>query len=160
MPTIKRIEEGASNTAKASVIMGAKLEVVAGDGLIAQPNEKGETPATFGNEKKGQASRKSPTDVSDEALLRGWPLYTMMISVVSAVLLVALAGTILGTVRRALKCIGRELSEIQAIPSITDEFHTVDDVGWYASVYLISKSVSLPLPLTSSKHLTRGIVVL
>lgn len=38
--------------------------------------------------------------------------------------LVALDRTILGT----------------AIPKITDEFHSIDDVGWYASAYLLTSS--------------------
>lgn len=27
-----------------------------------------------------------------------------------------------------------------AIPSITDDFHSIDDVGWYASAYLLTTS--------------------
>ncbi|KAG4439917.1 hypothetical protein IFR05_004592 [Cadophora sp. M221] len=48
----------------------------------------------------------------------------IMIAVYCTMFIVALDRTILGT----------------AIPKITDEFHSINDVGWYASSYLITSS--------------------
>ncbi|RFU34755.1 hypothetical protein B7463_g1535, partial [Scytalidium lignicola] len=71
---------------------------------------------------------KGPTDVSDEVLLHGAPFFVMIASVIMAVFLVALSATVLGTVA----------------PTITSEFHTVKDVGWYASAYLITNCGMAP----------------
>ncbi|TVY37498.1 Rubrofusarin-specific efflux pump [Lachnellula occidentalis] len=49
-------------------------------------------------------------------------LFLIMLGVYLSMFLVALDRTILGT----------------AIPKITDDFHSIDDVGWYASSYLIT----------------------
>lgn len=48
-------------------------------------------------------------------------LIFIMIALYLSMFLVALDRTIIGT----------------AIPKITDDFHSIDDVGWYASAYLI-----------------------
>ncbi|KAI1076235.1 MFS general substrate transporter [Whalleya microplaca] len=58
-----------------------------------------------------------------------WSFRLLIISVTISTLLIAFNGTVLGT----------------AIPSITSEFGTVDDVGWYSSAYLISNCVMVPL---------------
>ena len=92
--------------------MGVKSDIITGAGLDGELDEKREAAVPSKDKRPGQESHKSPTDVSDEALLRGWPLYTMMLSVVSAVLLVALAGTILGTVRQPLSFTDHELIEV------------------------------------------------
>ena len=49
-------------------------------------------------------------------------LFLIMIGVYLSMFLVALDRTIIGT----------------AIPKITDDFHSINDVGWYASAYLIT----------------------
>ncbi|TVY40626.1 Rubrofusarin-specific efflux pump [Lachnellula subtilissima] len=49
-------------------------------------------------------------------------LFLIMLGVYLSMFLVALDRTIIGT----------------AIPKITDDFHSIDDVGWYASSYLIT----------------------
>ncbi|KAK9236192.1 major facilitator superfamily domain-containing protein [Lipomyces kononenkoae] len=72
---------------------------------------------------------KGPTDVPDQALLHGAPFVVLIASVTMAVFLVSLSTTILGT----------------ATPTITSEFHTVDDVGWYAAAYLVSNCGMAPL---------------
>lgn len=48
-------------------------------------------------------------------------LVLIMMALYLSMFLVALDRTIIGT----------------AIPKITDDFHSIDDVGWYASAYLI-----------------------
>ena len=49
-------------------------------------------------------------------------LTLIMIAVCAAVFLVALDQTIIAT----------------AIPRITDQFHSIDDIGWYGSAYLLT----------------------
>ncbi|CAJ2500784.1 Uu.00g036370.m01.CDS01 [Anthostomella pinea] len=61
--------------------------------------------------------------------MSGWTFYTLIFSVILASLLIALNATVLGT----------------AIPAITSAFGTVDDVGWYASAYLIANCAMSPL---------------
>ncbi|KAI0474126.1 MFS general substrate transporter [Xylariaceae sp. FL0804] len=58
-----------------------------------------------------------------------WSFYTLIASIVLGALLIALNATVLGT----------------AIPSITADFGSVDDVGWYASSYLIANCAMSPL---------------
>ncbi|KAI6082491.1 MFS general substrate transporter [Hypoxylon rubiginosum] len=60
--------------------------------------------------------------------LQGWDFYVLMTSVTLGVLLISFNATALGT----------------AIPAITSEFNTVDDVGWYSSAYLIANCVMVP----------------
>ncbi|XXH06178.1 hypothetical protein Hte_012624 [Hypoxylon texense] len=60
--------------------------------------------------------------------LQGWAFYVLMTSVTLGVLLISFNATTLGT----------------AIPAITAEFDTVDDVGWYSSAYLIANCVMVP----------------
>ncbi|KAI0853534.1 MFS general substrate transporter [Daldinia vernicosa] len=60
--------------------------------------------------------------------MTGLPYYVAMGSVTLGVLLMALNNTALGT----------------AIPAITAEFNTVDDVGWYSSASLIANCVMVP----------------
>ncbi|KAI1415123.1 MFS general substrate transporter [Hypoxylon sp. FL1857] len=57
-----------------------------------------------------------------------WSFYVMVTSVTLAVLLMAFNATAVGT----------------AIPAITSEFNTVNDVGWYSSAYLIANCVMVP----------------
>ncbi|KAI1765635.1 major facilitator superfamily domain-containing protein [Hypoxylon sp. FL1150] len=60
--------------------------------------------------------------------LQGWGFYVLITSVTLGVLLISFNATALGT----------------AIPAITVEFNTVDDVGWYSSSYLIANCVMVP----------------
>ncbi|KAI1138016.1 MFS general substrate transporter [Hypoxylon sp. FL0543] len=60
--------------------------------------------------------------------MTGWSFYVMVASVTLAVLLMAFNATAVGT----------------AIPAITSEFNTVNDVGWYSSAYLIANCVMVP----------------
>ncbi|KAI8629003.1 MFS general substrate transporter [Xylariaceae sp. FL1651] len=61
--------------------------------------------------------------------ISGWSFYVLIVVIIMAALVIALNGTVLGT----------------AIPSITAEFKTVDDVGWYAAAYLVTTCVMSPL---------------
>ncbi|KAI0839334.1 MFS general substrate transporter [Hypoxylon sp. FL0890] len=60
--------------------------------------------------------------------MTGWPFYVTVASVTLAVLLMAFNATAVGT----------------AIPAITSEFNTVNDVGWYSSAYLIANCIMVP----------------
>ncbi|KAI0170014.1 MFS general substrate transporter [Hypoxylon sp. FL1284] len=59
---------------------------------------------------------------------RGWSFNVLMASVTLGAFLIAFNATTLGT----------------AIPAITAEFNTVDDVGWYSSAYLIANCAMIP----------------
>ncbi|KAH9894667.1 MFS general substrate transporter [Xylariomycetidae sp. FL2044] len=72
---------------------------------------------------------KNDGDGAEAPPMSGWSFHSTMLSAVLGSLLIAFNGTVLGT----------------AIPSITSEFGTVDDVGWYASAYLIANCAMSPL---------------
>ncbi|OTB02652.1 hypothetical protein M426DRAFT_322417 [Hypoxylon sp. CI-4A] len=71
---------------------------------------------------------RNGTGDSDAPLITGWPFYLLVAAVTLAVLLIAFNTTALGT----------------AIPAITAEFNTVDDVGWYSAANLIANCVMVP----------------
>ncbi|KAH8897435.1 MFS general substrate transporter [Thozetella sp. PMI_491] len=92
--------------------------------------ESGQPPLTTAKANSSATSQsRSRTDVPGPALIHGAPFYIMVISILMALVLMSLGATMLGT----------------AIPAITDEFHTVEDVGWYAAAYLISQCGLAPL---------------
>jgi len=72
-----------------------------------------------------KAPAKPSDNAADEAekdFLTGKKLALVILAAALAMFLVALDRTIIGT----------------AVPRITDDFHSLDDVGWYASAYLIT----------------------
>ncbi|KAI0137772.1 MFS general substrate transporter [Hypoxylon sp. NC0597] len=71
---------------------------------------------------------KNEISNADPPQMTGWSFYVMVASVTLAVLLMAFNATAVGT----------------AIPAITSEFNTVNDVGWYSSAYLIANCVMVP----------------
>lgn len=101
--------------------------------------EKGISPDTVVDD-DAVAGVQGPTDVPDEARSRGIAHIFMMMCLIMAVSLVASNATILGTVCAAFCRAPRlMLTKQQAIPSITSEFNTVQDVGWYSAAYFISR---------------------
>jgi hypothetical protein len=77
-------------------------------------NEHQEPPST--NLEKVKTEEEYPTSWKKISLI--------MVALYLTMFLVALDRTIIGT----------------AIPAITDQFHSIKDVGWYASAYLITGS--------------------
>lgn len=73
-------------------------------------------------EKACPAPVESTTDDSDDDFLTGKKLALIILAAALAMFLVALDRTIIAT----------------AIPRITDTFHSLNDIGWYASSYLIT----------------------
>ncbi|RMZ86050.1 hypothetical protein DV737_g147, partial [Chaetothyriales sp. CBS 132003] len=73
---------------------------------------------------------KVPEAKNDEQpRLTGLPLYALLLSMLLLIFIVVLDITIVST----------------AVPRITDEFHTISDIGWYGSAYLISQCSVQPL---------------
>ena len=64
------------------------------------------------------------TTSDGEVQLHGLKLALVILAIYLSVLCVALDNTVIAT----------------AIPSITDEFHSIDDVGWYGSAYLLCEA--------------------
>ncbi|KAJ6155303.1 hypothetical protein N7470_005869 [Penicillium chermesinum] len=63
---------------------------------------------------------------AEEKILTGLPLVLVLIALVSAMFLVALDRTIIAT----------------ATPKISDQFHAIEDISWYASAYLVTSSAT------------------
>jgi len=72
-------------------------------------------------EKPESTPVEAPTKVGS-AHLSGTPLALCIFALCTAVFCVALDNTIIAT----------------AIPRITDDFHALQDVGWYGSAYLLT----------------------
>ena len=71
-----------------------------------------------------QPSVDNEHDEHPEAYPRGFKLFIILISLILSILLVALDTTIIAT----------------AIPRITQEFHSLDQVGWYGSAYFLTNA--------------------
>ncbi|KAM3065293.1 hypothetical protein ACMFMF_011231 [Clarireedia jacksonii] len=81
------------------------------------------------NEDVEPANSSSTTKDEDEAAYpHGLKLLLILGALALAIFLVALDQTIIST----------------AIPSITDQFHSVQDIGWYGSAYLLSTTALQP----------------
>lgn len=76
-------------------------------------NPNGEAPV--GDEEKEEEEEKTN-------YLGPKALYMLMVALLFVIIILTLDQSILAT----------------AIPYITDEFHTISDIGWYASAYLLS----------------------
>ncbi|CAK5266378.1 unnamed protein product [Mycena citricolor] len=74
----------------------------------------------------GVTERKPQPEMGDVEYPSGLKLVLMMISLCLSVFLVALDNTIIAT----------------AIPKITDQFESLDDVGWYGSAYLLTTAAT------------------
>ncbi|KAJ5325883.1 uncharacterized protein N7506_008985 [Penicillium brevicompactum] len=74
--------------------------------------------------KEKEGGRDVELNESGEEYPRAWKLTLITIALCLCVFCVALDNTIIAT----------------AIPRITDEFHSIEDVGWYGSAYLLTTS--------------------
>jgi MFS family permease len=88
--------------------------------------KNGMTPASeIANEKKTEDAMSLETPAVDEKEYpTGVKLFTIIACVYLAMFLPVLDRTIIAT----------------AVPRITDEFHSIGDIGWYASSYLVTSS--------------------
>ncbi|KAL5384412.1 hypothetical protein PMIN02_009220 [Paraphaeosphaeria minitans] len=84
------------------------------------------------SEKRETAVNPEPSPSVEEGEqvnhLHGSPLVLLIVSLTLAVAVISMDFTILAT----------------AIPRITSEFHSIEDVGWYGSVYLLSTNAFQP----------------
>ncbi|KAF7367324.1 Major facilitator superfamily transporter [Mycena sanguinolenta] len=85
-------------------------------------NERAASENELDSEKKQVPEEKASTPENDADFPKGLKLGILMFALCLAVFLVALDNTIIAT----------------AIPRITDQFKSLDDVGWYGSAYLLA----------------------
>ncbi|KAG9561484.1 hypothetical protein KCU77_g15575, partial [Aureobasidium melanogenum] len=71
----------------------------------------------------------SPPKNEEETYLTGLTLLSVLVSIVLVVFLLMLDTSIVAT----------------AIPKITTRFHSLEDVGWYGSAYLLANCALQPL---------------
>lgn len=71
----------------------------------------------------------STSEKDEEQHLSGSKLYALVLALLLTVFIMTLDMSILAT----------------AIPKITDDFHTINDIGWYGASYLITTSALQPL---------------
>jgi hypothetical protein len=92
-----------------------------------------------------ESNSRSTVATANYEYLSSLKLYILLSSLSLAVLLVALDNTILSTVGRSCSIPPLEANQDQPIPTITAYFHSIDDVGWYGSVYLLTTCALQPL---------------
>ena len=78
---------------------------------------------------EGQTDTPPSANHEEDSHLTGLPLYALLASLFLIIIIVTLDISILST----------------AIPRITDSFHTIADIGWYGSSFLIAQCAVQPL---------------
>lgn len=93
-----------------------------------------------------EPKEKDVEDGSSEKYAGGVQLSVVILGVCLAVFLVALNRQIVTTVRiTTTSCLPLLPNYSQAIPNITDQFRSYEDVGWYGSSYLLTACAFQPL---------------
>lgn len=136
---------------------------IPGESLIATTSKTTEPNAqTIGHESSNRQEQQqqqpesekrndNPTVEEDDESqkFRGMKLYVLCAAVVFSTFLMSLNGSIVATVSSILYNLRSEIFQVllskpwlttwaQAIPQITSQFNSLDDIGWYGSAYLIS----------------------
>lgn len=94
---------------------------------------------------------KSDEKPEEQKWLTGLPLLMVMTAVTLVVFLMLLDVSIVSTVSLLLTVIDAtfvvryRVLTVQAIPHITNQFHSLDDVAWYGSAYTIASASLQPL---------------
>ncbi|CAI7623373.1 unnamed protein product [Penicillium pancosmium] len=91
-----------------------------------QSKELGDTPSDQPNGKLGAGEDTTSNSEPQVQSITGVRLTLIVVALLSAMFLVALDRTIIAT----------------AVPAISDKFHAIDDIGWYASAYLLTSSAT------------------
>ena len=87
------------------------------------PNAPSSTHSISQDKEAGAVAGEQPVDPSDDDLYpKSFRLVAIVIALVLSIFLVSLDMTIVAT----------------AIPRITDEFHSLNDVGWYGSAFFLT----------------------
>jgi MFS family permease len=90
-----------------------------------QPTDTTTSPPLESN----QTSKDRTWEKGEISYLTGTKLYTLVLALLLTVLIMTLDMSVMST----------------AIPRITDDFHTIRDVGWYGAAYLTTTSCFQPL---------------
>lgn len=111
--------------------------------------QPGNDNATSDNSTSPSPEERKAWDEIDEAVdhVHGCALLLLITSLCLAVLLVSLDRTIITTVSSsmALPRHFQTLTLFQAIPYITREFQSTEDIGWYGSAYLLTACAFQPV---------------
>lgn len=78
-------------------------------------------------------------EVDTPQYIRGTALYTLIVGLTMAAFLLMIDSTILVTVSQSEYLKASSTQDDQAIPTITNAFNSLDDVGWYGSTYLLTR---------------------
>ncbi|CDF44001.1 similar to MFS multidrug transporter [Botrytis cinerea T4] len=91
--------------------------------------EKGSVPERYAIDLRGIEISRNDSDIAEQQYVTGMKLRLIVFSLTLACFLMTLSSSVLAT----------------AIPRITSEFHSVEDIGWYGSAYLLSSCAMQPL---------------
>ena len=80
----------------------------------------------------------------DYQYVTGIKLGTVIGCVTLVAFLILLDQSIIATVRNSIETRQTVIDTPQAIPVITSDFHSLPDVGWYGSAYLLARCVDQP----------------
>ncbi|KAF7926576.1 hypothetical protein BELL_1592g00010 [Botrytis elliptica] len=91
--------------------------------------EKGGVPETIATDSIGVRNGGEDLNTIEQQYVTGSKLHLIVFSLTLACFIMTLSSSVLAT----------------AIPRITSEFHSVEDIGWYGSAYLLSNCAMQPL---------------
>ncbi|KAK6614701.1 efflux pump, partial [Botrytis cinerea] len=91
--------------------------------------EKGSVPERYAIDLRVWEISRNDSDIAEQQYVTGMKLRLIVFSLTLACFLMTLSSSVLAT----------------AIPRITSEFHSVEDIGWYGSAYLLSSCAMQPL---------------
>jgi len=85
-------------------------------------------------------------DTNEEQSVTGFKLFALLGSLILAAFLILLDASIIGVVggNPSFSKISTNRTT-QAIPNITSQFHSLNDVGWYTAAYQLASAAAQPL---------------
>jgi hypothetical protein len=109
------------------------------EGAVSNDVESNDTTLLELNSEKSVKAVKAVDD--DYEYIIGFKLILVTSAVTMVAFLITLDASIVVTVSLASSCLNTRVKHLkdQAIPSITTDFHSIPDIGWYGAAYLLAK---------------------
>lgn len=142
-----------SSSPPLQVIKDESKQTFENDAISISAKNIGTLPSvkTLPNLEKLLEETAGPIGEAEPQYATGIKLYLVVASVSLAIFLMLLDISIIATVSQPL-LISEKLLIVQAIPLITDEFQSLQDVGWYGSAYLLARyGLHLHVPIWTNK---------
>lgn len=109
------------------------------EGQVKQPELPTEDVQSPIIDNPGQRSAAARTDTDEGEWVSGIKLVVIVVALTTAAFLMLLDTSIVTTVSASSCTHATILTTGKAIPRITSDFHSLPDIGWYGSAYLLAK---------------------